>query len=258
MPSAERSRPFEGLAAREMNDEDVKRQIQQMVMFIRQEAEEKASEIRVSAEEDFNIEKLQMVEAEKQRIRKEYERKESQVEVQRMIELSMQRNTARLRVLEAREKLVRTALKEVEKKLRSLVAGPQYRSILKQLIAQGAHTIRTDECVIRCREVDIDIVKSVLEEAGEEYKKVYGVKEAPILSVDEKVFLPPPPKGEELHGNFCLGGVLLISKNGKVSCSNTLDERLESAAEMFLPKVRGPFLQNKRPDGLPVSLSFRC
>ena len=34
-----------------MNDTDVSKQIQQMVRFIRQEAEEKAGEISVSAEE---------------------------------------------------------------------------------------------------------------------------------------------------------------------------------------------------------------
>jgi len=40
-----------GSAAAKMNDADVSKQIQQMVRFIRQEAEEKASEISVSAEE---------------------------------------------------------------------------------------------------------------------------------------------------------------------------------------------------------------
>lgn len=34
-----------------MNDDDVSRQIQQMVRFIRQEADEKANEISLSAEE---------------------------------------------------------------------------------------------------------------------------------------------------------------------------------------------------------------
>lgn len=34
-----------------MNDGDVSRQIQQMIRFIRQEAEEKANEISLSAEE---------------------------------------------------------------------------------------------------------------------------------------------------------------------------------------------------------------
>ncbi|GAV87128.1 LOW QUALITY PROTEIN: vATP-synt_E domain-containing protein, partial [Cephalotus follicularis] len=54
-----------------MNDADVSKQI---VRFIRQEAEEKSNEISVSAEEEFNIEKL-LVEAEKKKIRQEYERK---------------------------------------------------------------------------------------------------------------------------------------------------------------------------------------
>lgn len=38
---------------------------------------------RVVRPQEFNIEKLQMVESEKQKIRKEFERKESQVEVKK-------------------------------------------------------------------------------------------------------------------------------------------------------------------------------
>ena len=51
-----------------MNEGEVQRQIAQMVQFIRQEAEEKANEIEVAADEEFNIEKLRMVEAEKQKV----------------------------------------------------------------------------------------------------------------------------------------------------------------------------------------------
>ena len=64
-----------------MNEDQVQKQIEQMVKFIRQEAVEKAREIHVKAEEEFNIEKLRMVEAEKARIRSEYERKEKDIEV---------------------------------------------------------------------------------------------------------------------------------------------------------------------------------
>lgn len=64
-----------------MNEDQVQKQIEQMVKFIRQEAVEKAREIHVKAEEEFNIEKLRMVEAEKARIRAEYERKEKDIEV---------------------------------------------------------------------------------------------------------------------------------------------------------------------------------
>jgi V-type H+-transporting ATPase subunit E len=64
-----------------MQEEQVQKQIEQMVKFIRQEAVEKAREIHVKAEEEFNIEKLRMVEAEKARIRSEYERKEKDIEI---------------------------------------------------------------------------------------------------------------------------------------------------------------------------------
>lgn len=100
-----------------MNDADVSKQIQQMVRFIRQEAEEKANEISVSAEEvsyskifyicmhiflfllfghppylslcplftsqEFNIEKLQLFEAEKKKIKQDYERKLKQVDIRK-------------------------------------------------------------------------------------------------------------------------------------------------------------------------------
>lgn len=88
-------------------------------MFIKQEAEEKANEIRVSSEEvrcrlsacapgrtlgvasrtgpkpcgvqEFNLEKLNLLESEKQRIRKEYERKDSQVEASKKMCASLER-----------------------------------------------------------------------------------------------------------------------------------------------------------------------
>jgi len=93
-----------------MNDSDYARQIQQMVEFIKQEANEKANEIRVAADEEFNIQKLNLVEAEKIKIRKEYERKSSQIEVKKKIEYSTQLNAARLRLLQARDDFLNNTL----------------------------------------------------------------------------------------------------------------------------------------------------
>lgn len=66
-----------------MNDKEVRAQLERMVQFIKKEAEEKAQEIRDKANEEFSIEKQRLVQAEKLKILKEYERKEKQVEVQR-------------------------------------------------------------------------------------------------------------------------------------------------------------------------------
>jgi Fe2+ transport system protein B len=120
-----------------MNDSDVSKQVQQMVHFIKQEAEEKANEISVAAEEEFNIEKLQLVEAEKKKIKQEYERKEKQVDVRKKIEYSTQLNASRLKVLQAQDDLIRKMKEAAEKQLRSVSSqADDYARLLEALIIQ--------------------------------------------------------------------------------------------------------------------------
>ena len=58
-----------------------------MVEFIRKEAQEKASEIKAAAEEEYAIEKQHMTEAEISRIRNEFESKLSSMEIKKKIEV---------------------------------------------------------------------------------------------------------------------------------------------------------------------------
>ncbi|CAH2071102.1 unnamed protein product [Thlaspi arvense] len=177
-----------------MNDGDVSRQIQQMVRFIRQEAEEKANEISVSAEEEFNIEKLQLVEAEKKKIRQDYEKKEKQA--------------------------------DVRKKIFNL-----------ELLLQCLLRLKEPSVLLRCREDDLGLVESILDDAKEEYAGKAKVH-APEVSVDTTIFLPGPPKSHDPHGLHCSGGVVLASRDGKIVCENTLDARLDVAFRMKLPVIR--------------------
>lgn len=64
-----------------MNQDQVKNQLNNMEAFILKEAREKVNEINDRAEEEFTIEKARLVQAEKQKIKKEYERKKKSVEV---------------------------------------------------------------------------------------------------------------------------------------------------------------------------------
>jgi V-type H+-transporting ATPase subunit E len=66
-----------------MNDADVQKQIRQMVAFIEQEANEKASEIEAKAQEEFAIEKDNLVNQQKQKILQFYQKKEKQIELQK-------------------------------------------------------------------------------------------------------------------------------------------------------------------------------
>ncbi|XP_010529628.1 PREDICTED: V-type proton ATPase subunit E1 [Tarenaya hassleriana] len=221
-----------------MNDADVSRQIQQMVRFIRQEAEEKANEISVSAEEEFNIEKLQLVEAEKKKIRQEYEKKEKQVEVRKKIEYSMQLNASRIKVLQAQDDIVNAMKDDASKELLN-VSGDDYAysRLLKDLVVQCLLRLKEPSVLLRCREDDLSLVESVLDDAKDEYADKAKVH-APEIIVDHQVYLPPPPKHHDSHGLYCSGGVVLASRDGKIVCENTLDARLDVAFRKKLPEIR--------------------
>ncbi|KMT06492.1 hypothetical protein BVRB_7g156680 [Beta vulgaris subsp. vulgaris] len=238
-----------------MNDGDVSKQIQQMVTFIHQEAEEKANEISVCAEEEFNIEKLQLVEAEKKKIRQEYERKAKQVQVRKKIEYSMQLNASRIKFLQAQDDIV-NAMKETASKELLRVSDDQnaytykkllqafsddknaynYKKLLQALIVQSLLRLKESSVLLRCREMDKKVVESVLEDSKREYVEKANLR-APAITID-KVYLPPPPSGSEQHGPSCSGGVVIASQDGKIVCENTLDARLDVAFRQKLPQIR--------------------
>ncbi len=66
-----------------LTEDQVKNEMNKMVRFIKQEAHEKANEILARAQEEFSIEKGNLVQQEKIKIVSNYEKKIKQVEVQR-------------------------------------------------------------------------------------------------------------------------------------------------------------------------------
>ncbi|KVH95332.1 V-type proton ATPase subunit E-like [Cynara cardunculus var. scolymus] len=224
-----------------MNDADVSKQIEQMVRFIRQEADEKANEISVSAEEEFNIEKLQLVEAEKKKIRQEYERKQKQVEVRKKIEYSMQLNASRIKVLQAQDDLV-SAMKETASK--DLLNVSHYKSrhlhnyegLLRALIIQSLLRLKEPSVLLRCRKEDLHMVESVLDSAKAKYAGKERVH-TPEIIIDD-IHLPPAPSHDDPHALSCSGGVVLASRDGKIVIENTLDARLDVIFRGKLPEIR--------------------
>lgn len=221
-----------------MNEIEVEKQIEQMVRFIKQEAEEKANEIKVSAEEEFNLEKLQLLEQEKAKIRKEYERREGQVEVKKKIEYSKTLNEMRLKVLAAREAAIQEIVTEACSKLKEISKNPTtYKKLLTDLIVQGMKKLGEKTAVVKCRQVDLMTVREVLDTARKNYTAMFG-EEAPTLTLDQKYFLSPPPGEAGSEANSCCGGVVLTSADGRIVCSNTLDDRVKIAYQANLPEIR--------------------
>ena len=208
--------------------------------FIKQEAEEKSSEIAVAAEEEFNITKLQLLEAEKAKVRREFERKEKANATKKKVEYSKYLNENRIKVLQAREDAAQNLLQDAQRTLQSLSMNTtEYANLLVELIVQAMFKLGESSMLVRCREIDASLVETLLPKAEQMYSATYG-RDAPVLTLDTSNPLPPPPKdvGEQAEYSYCSGGVVITSADRSIECSNTLDDRLKIAYMSNLPAIR--------------------
>lgn len=222
-----------------LSDADVQRQIQHMMAFIEQEANEKAEEIDAKAEEEFNIEKGRLVQEQRIKIMEYYEKKEKQVELDRKIQNSHMLNLARLRILKARGEHIRNLLDDARKNLLGVTEDKaKYKGLLSKLIEQALYRLMENDIQIRCRQEDLALVKEVLDEALKSYNAHSG--SACKAKINEQDFLPV---------DSC-GGVELSAHGGRIRVSNTLANRLEMVNRQLLPEISA---LSKRGEGSLVS-----
>lgn len=215
-----------------MDDREAEKQIQQMVSFIQNEARETAENIRQKTNEDFNIEKLKLVQGMKEKIRSDMAVQKKKEETRKAIEKSTAINKARLKKIEARQSCIEKLSGEVGSKLGEVAkAEAKYKQIIVDLIVQGCLKLMEEDISVKCRAADARVVQSVLSEASSNYAKIVqkavGVSPKLRLSMDK----------ENLPGN-CLGGVSMSCANGAISVDNTLDTRLKLCMDNDKPALR--------------------
>lgn len=71
------------LMSRALSDEEASKEMKKMLTFIMQEATEKAKEIKIKADEEFNIEKAKLVRQETTSIETNFSKRLGQAEVKR-------------------------------------------------------------------------------------------------------------------------------------------------------------------------------
>jgi len=209
-------------------------QIRQMVNFILQEAHEKANEIRVKTEHDFNLEKQTLVHEAKLNIQDEFTKKEKDQEIKERIARSAEIGECRVKKMKIRDELLKSLLGEAGSKAAVVTKGQNYPQLLQKLIVQGLIKIEEDVVTIFCRGEDVDTVKGVIGPATEEYveimKRESGVTLKPTVVLNED-------RSKDLPDSSC-GGVLLTALNGKIVCDNTMTSRLQLVYEELLPSIR--------------------
>jgi len=207
-----------------MNDEEVISEMNKMVAFIKQEALEKAREIRVKADEEFAIEKAKLVKQEQQAIDAQYEKKRKGSEVAQKIAHSTLTNKSRLKLLHLREQHLQDLFQTSRDQLVSLSSSSQYVQFLQGVIVQGFLQLLEPEVTIHTREADVDVAKEAAEAAAKEYKEISGrdIKHDVVASLS----------------NELAGGVKLVNGNNRITLDNTLDERLRLLEDRMLPEIR--------------------
>lgn len=225
-----------------MDDVEAQRQIQQMVNFILNEARDKAQEIEAKSLEDFNIEKLKIVQQLKDKARTDYQRKAKQLETQRAIARSTAINKARLKKIAARQKVIEEATTAAAKQIAKVTTDAgKYRELMIDLIVQAALSLLEDEVFVQCRDEDLSLVKSILDEATKKYSKVIkdlaGVDKSVKIIIDETNKLAASSSSGKV-GKTCNGGVIVTTMNRKIVVDNTLDTRLTTVVTDQLPQLR--------------------
>lgn len=202
------------------------RQIQSMIDFIEREAQEKAEELDAAAQEEYDVEKMRLVEAEKTKIRANAEKKRKQVDVDRRVSRANYSKMQRLRVMEERAKIMEQLHEQTRQKIMAKVADPsQYKRMLTDLIHQSLQSLRTD-AVIQCRQEDAAEVSRQIPELEKWYKEKMG---ASISIQTSKTFL---------DAQEAWGGVVVVSTDGRIVCNNTLSYRTKTSFAEQLPTVR--------------------
>ncbi len=99
------------------------------------------------------------------------------------------------------------------------------------------------EVHIRCRKSDHPLVEKVIAQATAEYKaliknevKSFKNKDVALtLVLDNKKFLPEFNEQSDNPTESCMGGILMHARQGRIVCSNTLDERLQLVYQEAIP-----------------------
>ncbi|KAH9994627.1 ATPase V1/A1 complex subunit E [Russula vinacea] len=213
------------MASRPLNDEEVLTEMNKMVAFIKQEALEKARELKVKADEEFAIDKAKLVKQEQQAIDAQFEKKRKGAETAQKIHQSTLTNKSRLRLLHRREE----HLQDLFAAARTQIAGladdeARYVQFLESVIVQGLLQLLEPSATVYVRAKDEDVTTRALDGAKKAYYDVSGRQ----VEVELEASL----------SNDLSGGVKLISGSRRITLDNTLDERLRLLEDRMLPEIR--------------------
>lgn len=213
-------------ANQSLSDDQVASELKKMVEFIKKEADEKAKEIQLKANEEYEIEKASVVRSETAAIDAQYERKYKQASLAQQIAKSTIANKIRLKVLEAREDVLSQVFEDASTKLKELSKDKKkYKTVLEGLIEEGAFALLEPSIKVKARKADAKAVKDAIPAAT----KFYEEKTGKSISIE---------LSDVTLEDSIAGGIVITNASGKIEVNNTFEERLKILSQQSLPAIR--------------------
>ena len=143
--------------------------------------------------------------------------------------------------------LVESLAKEAKTKLHAKMSKDEnaYKKLLKQLLIQGLIRLIEADVTLRCRKSDVKLVEAIIPDAIKEYKSLMlsqvkalaGREDIPCqVHIDATHFLPEWKPEDPT--NSCLGGFVMYCKKNRITCSQTLDDRIAMTYQQAIPQIR--------------------
>ncbi|KAI0463578.1 V-ATPase V1 sector subunit E [Komagataella kurtzmanii] len=212
---------------RALSDEQVENELKKMEVFIKKEAEEKAKEIRLKADEEYEIEKALIVRSEANAIDSLYDDRFKKASLAQQIKKSTIANKSRLKVLGEKEKILDDILETTQARLKDISKdSAAYEEVLVGLIEEGVLALFEKVVTVRVRKQDLKVAKKAAEKAAIQFEE--KAKFPVQVAVSESEFL----------SDDLAGGVVLVNEDGRIEVDNTLEERLKLLSSGALPAVR--------------------
>ncbi|OMJ25555.1 V-type proton ATPase subunit E [Smittium culicis] len=212
---------------RPLNDDEVYNEMNKMISFIKQEAFEKAREIKAKADEEFNIEKAKILRQESINIEKQYERKLKQAEFDKRITSSNLSNKCKLQILQKQQQVLDDLFSQSFNEIQNVKSNKEkYKYLMMNLLVQSFCKISEENVSVRVVKEDVSLLKQIIEKSCSEYTKLFN-----------------KPISATVSENDCLssdygGGVIVSALGDRISVDNTLRTRLDISSRDLLPQIR--------------------
>jgi len=213
-----------------------------MAAYFKQEAKEKAEEIEQRTEAEFQAIFAEKIKQASRAVQTEMELRRKDKVVIKKIERSRVQSTQRVAKMQAQNEIMNRVKEECLSSLAAVSQNTRYPELCKFLLAQGLMTITENRVIVRCRNEDLTMIQTQVPGAVHLYQEFIfrsvGIRPSCVVSVDQTEFLPSGPVTGEMRLSCC-GGVMLLAREGKIVCRNTLDSRLDLCFEALKPQIRG-------------------